>query len=803
MLKNYIKTAIRSLLKNRLFSVINISGLAIGLVSFAIIMLYVNYELSYDRFYDKAENIYRVYMDYLEGDQYEPGDAQTYNLTGPTLKKEFAEVLDFFRLYRLDKTSIEFDNEIIEVPNGHLADPSYLTIFSTPLLSGDIKSALVEPNSIVLTQHISKKIFGDANPIGKSIIAYHSGQKTMMTVTGILEDIPENTHMKTNFLVSFSTFYKWRVTNPQELNWNNNNFFTYLLLDKNANIDGLRQKLAKMDVPLDGERHNIEALTSIHLYSDKPYEAEANGNATRVKFLLAIGIIILVLSWLNYINLTTSKSSERTKEIGVRKVSGARKNQLVAQFISESLLLNLLALALATGVVVACLPYFEAFSGKQLLAGLSWNTTLLWLAGIPLIGTFLSSVYPAVLLSGFNPSGILKGSIKSYYQSSGIRTGLIIAQFMITIVLMIGTFTIIKQIKFIEDQPLGINLDQVISIKGEIIDEKENFATAFTTLREEIQNLPYVKAVSSSWTYPGEGYDNLGSFMSLTYPDGTHDARTNWFTYEADHAYIPLMNLKLLAGANFSESPESNRGQVIINEAALKKLGFQNPEYAVNQKIHFWGQDRFITGVIQDYHHFGLKNEIEPLILRFEPITGGLLVKLDQNYTSIAGTKEAIDGLNEIWEMVFPKSAFQYSFVEAKFAAQYQEDTQFGKVFSFFTFLAIFIASLGLFGLASYRCMVRTKEIGVRKVNGAKVSEILTMLNKDFIRWIVIALVIASPIAWFAMNNWLENFAYRTDLSWWIFSLAGLLALGIALLTVSWQSWKAATRNPVEALRYE
>ncbi len=801
MLKTYLKTAFRNLLKNKLFSVINISGLAIGIASFVIIALYIGFEYSYDRFYKNSENIYRVYMDYKEGDHFEQGDAQAYNQSGPTLKNEFSEITDFVRLHQLKGSSIEAENSTFEITNGFLADPSWFNIFNYPLIKGDPGKVLNEPNTVVLSQKTATTIFGMTDPIGKIITIYRGGLKTILTVTGILKDIPENTYLKTNFLVSFQTIKNWQIDRP-ELNWSNNNFFTFILVDKNANIEDLGKKITELKTPLKDERHNIEPLTSLHLFSDKPFEAETNGSIVQIRFLFAIALIILLLSWLNYINLTNAKSLERAKEVGVRKVAGARKSQLISQFLIESLLLNLLALIIAAGIVAVLLPYFISFTGKSLSLGLSYGKPMLLFAGIGILGILLSGAYPAFALSGFKPVRILKGKIRSNSKKTSFANTFVVVQFLLAIILLVGSITIFKQMSFVSGQPLGVDINQVVSIKSIMLDEKDNYGKAFETLKGELKKLPSVESVAIAGSYPGS--DNTGYFMGITYPDGTNDGQTKWYNAEIDEDYIHVMGIKVLAGRVFSSSDETNKNKVIINETAARKMGFNFPEDAVDQLIKFWDQSWIIAGVMKDYHSLSLKYNIEPLVLMYNKnnASNGVLVKLN-NRTSLSRVDNAISQIKSEWQQIFPKSGFQYNFVDEKFTSLYDSDRKFGKAFSFFTFLAIFIASLGLFGLTFYNCNERIKEIGIRKVNGAKISEVITMLNLDFVKWVAIAFVIATPIAWYAMNKWLENFAYKTDLSWWIFALAGLLALGIALLTVSWQSWKAATRNPVDALRYE
>jgi putative ABC transport system permease protein len=502
-------------------------------------------------------------------------------------------------------------------------------------------------------------------------------------------------------------------------------------------------------------------------------------------------------------NLTTAKSLERSKEVGVRKVSGARKLQLIFQFMSESVLLNSVAIILALGLVILILPYFNLLTGKHLLMGLSWGSSFFLLTGIPLVGIILSGLYPAFLLSGFKPSIILKGKPSYSFKNLNFRKSFVIVQFLITIVLLIGSLTIMKQMHFLSNQPLGFSQHNILSIKGEFIDDNENYMNSLKTLKGEIQKLSFVEGVASAGTYPGEGYDNLNSYMGVVYPDGTRDDRTVWYNFRVDEDFFSLLQIEILAGKAFENNGDINRNKVIINEKAAIKMGLTNFKEAINQKIKFNGRDCYIIGIMKNHHHFGLKNEVEPFIMTYSGISNGLLVKLNEKATSLAGIGSAIKQLKEQWKHLFPKSTFQYVFINDTLNMLYAEERMFSKAFTIFTILAIIIASLGLFGLAFYRSLLRTKEIGIRKVNGARVTEILSMLNNDYLIWVTIAFILACPIAWYAMNKWLQNFAYKTEMSWWIFALAGLLSLMVALATVSWQSYRAATRNPVESLKDE
>mgnify|MGYP000318387435 CR=1 FL=1 len=805
MYKLYIKIAIRYLFKNKLYSFINIAGLAVGIASFILIMLYVNHERSYDKF-EGSENVYRVFMDFKEGDTFEVGDAQTSNYIGPTLTSEFPEVLDYVRFYRFDKVTFKNGEKLVEEKKGALADPSYFEIFNHPLVSGDVATALKEPNSIVLTESLAKKIFGNENPIKKTLRAYY-GEEVLLTVTGVLKDIPRNTHMKNNFLVSFSTIASWSVfEDVKELNWADCSYFTYLKVNESANKTLLTQKVIASDFEEDeDERYNLEPMEDIHLYSNKPFEAEANGSISRVKFLLAIAFIILILSWLNYVNLSTSKSLERAKEVGIRKVSGAQKTQLIFGSLTESIVLNMIAMILAVGLTAVMLSVYENKTGTALVVQSVFIKQLLPILGFVFLGIILAGMYPAFLLSSYSPAKALKGKIATSVGGFQIRKAMITTQFLATIVLLIGTITVTKQIDFLEKQPIGANLERTISFHGELLtkDSDSLIRSKFRALQRELNTLPFINATTRSQTFPGDGYDNLGSFVGMGYPDGTEDSRKVFYNYSTQSDYFDLLNIKFLAGETFLDNPQGQSRSIVINEEALKRINITSPENAISKTLDFFGETWTIVGVVENYHHFGFKSPVQPIIILHANSSENLLVKFDKSIAASAGYTTAINQVRDKWMRVFPESTFNYTFIDKKFDAQYQDDRQFSNAFTIFTLLAALIACLGLFGLTAYTCIQRKKEIGIRKVNGATIGQILALLNKDFITQVGIAFIIAVPIAWYAMNNWLANFAYKTTLSWWVFALAGILVIVVALLTVSWQSFRAAVANPVEALKEE
>jgi len=806
MYKLYLKIALRYLVKNKLYAGINILGMAIGIASFILIMLYVNFEKSYDTF-EGSDRVQRVYMDALEGTNFVPSDAETANLIGPTLKAEFPEVLEQVRLYNLEKATFKIGDKVIEATKGYLADESYFELFNYPLLEGNRASALKAPRSIVMTASFAEKIVGKGPAMGKSLEVFYNGEGITVTITGIVQDIPQNTHLKTNFLISMATYANWFASEEQvALNWSHCNYYTYVKLDQGVDDQLLKQKIIGIDFEDDlEERYNIEPITSIHLQSDKPFEPEANGSASRVKFLTAIAFIILILSWLNYINLSTTKSLERAKEVGIRKVAGAQRLQLIFQSLSESLILNVIALVFAAGISAVMLSVFNDFTGNSL----SFNTkTLLQLIPVLVLlvlGILLAGLYPALLLSSYAPAKALKGKIRASASGLNVRKGLLVTQFIATIVLLIGTIVVSKQINELQNQPIGANLEQTVAFNGEFLSQASDslIRSKYRILEGELKNLPTVKQAVRAQTYPGEGYENLSTMVGLTYPNGKDDSSTNFYFYASQPGYFDLLQIPFLAGEDFVKNAAGESDEIIINEAFMKVIEFDNPADVVGKSVEFFGQSWVIKGVVKNYNHFGLKSEVFPTMIIHRNTSANLLVKFNQEVASFQRFSSAIAQVKDQWQNVFPASTFNYTFVDQKFQAQYMDEKTFGTSFSIFTLLAVFIACLGLFGLTAYTSIQRKKEIGIRKVNGATISEILKLLNKDFLLWIGIAFVIAIPIAWFAMNNWLEGFSYKTTLSWWIFALAGIVVLVVALLTVSYHSFRAALHNPIDALRDE
>ena len=626
----YFKIAFRYLLKNKLYSFINVFGLAIGITSFILIMMYVKYEYSYDTF-KGSENVYRTFMDYREGDTFVPGDAMTFNLSGPTLQKDFPEVVDYVRFYYFEKVTFVLGDKVFEQPKGSMADHNVFEMFKYPLIKGDKASALQEPNTIVLTETLAYKLFGNKDPLQKAVSVFWNNSEVTLTVTGVMKDISENSHFKNTFLISYSTEKTWKSKyfgkQHYTPNWNFNNFYTYIEVAPNTDIASLRQKIFDRNIENtednneeDNERHNIEAIQDIHLYSNKPYEAEVNGSASRVKFLTAIAFIVLILSWLNYINLSTTKSLERAKEIGIRKVVGAQKKQLILQSLLESIVLNAVAIVIALVFTGVLLPFYNKFTGKAMTLELSDFASFFPVFAVILLGMILSGLYPAIVLSNYAPSRALKGKIRTSAKGLHVRKSLIITQFLATIILIIGTIVVNKQIKFLQEQPVGVDLNQILSVHGAVVTNKQDslLQQDFDVLAEQLNSLPYVEKWTMSGAYPGGSFDNISSSRYIDLPNGERNERSIYYTYEALQEYFDMMDMQFISGSAFIDTPGKSTNSVVVNEMFLKVMNIAHVDDIVDKTLKFWGEEWKVTGVIKDYHHFGLKEPVYPLIIRNE-----------------------------------------------------------------------------------------------------------------------------------------------------------------------------------------
>jgi putative ABC transport system permease protein len=819
MLKNYFKTAWRNLRKNKVFSTINFAGLVIGMAACLLILQYVNFELSYDQFNKNVIDIYRVYNDRYQNGKLIQHGTITYSAIGKAMQNDYPEVINHARVEPFGNTIISYDNRKFGDQLVIAVDNSFLTMFSYPLLAGDTKTALKDPYTVILSETAANRYFGAhghdfAEFIGKTITM----QKDSMPykVTGICKDVPENSHLQFDLLVSYTTMLAGKYPFKEaDYDFKQSDFWHYIQLRHGTDYKALQAKFEVFSekyfqgnkVSGSVEKFYLQPLSKAHLYSDFEYEIGKTGSATVVWGLLIIALFIIVIAWVNYINLSTARSAERAREVGVRKVTGATRGQLIKQFLTESLFINIVALILAFILVLLLQPAFNALIQHKLSLSFLFQKSLggygitIGLVVLMVAGIFISGFYPAFVLSSFKPILVLKGKFSASKKGIVLRKGLVIGQFAITVALIIGSFVVYRQIKYMNTQDLGMNIDQMLIVKPPMLTDFDSaFIATENSFKQEIRKVANVKGVATSNRIAG---DEMGRDFDVHRAD---DNSGNHFTVRslgADFDFIDIYGIKLLAGRNLSIE-DYNRNydklhHILLNASAVKLLGFSSNEDAVGKPVMRGKKQWEVVGVINDYHQKSLRYPLEPVIIMpFYGTRNSISVKLSAG--NVAATIAAI---RTKYLQFFPGNLFDYYFLDQKFNTQYKDDQLFGKAFGIFAGFAIFIASLGLLGLSLFATTQRIKEIGVRKILGASVTNIVLLLSKDFIVLILIAFVIASPVAWFVMHHWLQDFTYRIKIEWWVFAGAGILAVGIALATISFQAIRAAMANPVKSLRTE
>jgi putative ABC transport system permease protein len=805
MLKSYLKSAFRNLLRNKTFSVINILGLSVGIAAFFLIIQYVTYEQSYDSFNKNADRIYRIRDDRIYSDKHDKS-AGCPPALGPTLQKEFPEILESARVYGAKITVLDAERKISEnLERAYYAEPSFLKIFSFPMLKGTAEAALEEPYSLILSKSIQQRYFDNENPVNEVVtVVDDNGNHLKCKVAGVFKDVPHNSHIKFDVLVSYKTLIAQNSQAAYYWGWNA--FNTYVLLAPNTDVKALQAKFPAMVEKYKdyGESYRreylLQPLKDIHLHSHLRFEPEVNGDARSVQFLSIIAAFVLILAWVNYANLSTSRSLTRAREVGVRKVLGSDRLQLITQFMTESVLLNITAVAVAVVLDEMALPYFKEMTGNPLSFSLLRDNWVLLISAFAL-GVFFSGIYPALILSSFSPLTALNAKYGRISKRIDLRKALVISQFAVSIALIAATLVVYRQLSFMRNQDLGANIDQVLILKAPRI--QGNFVSSCNTLKDALLTLPSIKNVAASATIPGRDYSNYASDIRSQRSEPGEG--TQGVFIDVDENYFGLYQIPFIAGKNFSRESRLYR-EVILSEEAAKTYGFQNPEDAIDKKLVLGGLGRRVVriiGVTRDYHQRSLKSALQPVI--FDPIYASDANLVRYFSIKLAGQNigQTMNQIKGKWDELYADQPFEYSFLDDLFDSQYKSDQQFGEVFSFFAALAILISCIGLFGLASYANVQRTKEIGIRKAIGASIREITFMLVKDSIRWVVLANVIAWPVVYVVVNRWLEGFAYRVDVGWWVFVLSGMAALLIAVLSVAWLAIRAANANPVEALRYE
>jgi putative ABC transport system permease protein len=803
MLINYLKQTWRSITKHKTYSILNIIGLSAGLTCFAFIALWVSDELSYDKFNTNYDRIVRL----VSTTKTETGIVESAVSSAPmakALKDDYPEVENTVRL-DMHEEIVEYKNQQVLQPGILLTDPSFFDVFSYKLSRGNVTTALNEPYTIVLTQTTAKKYFGDADPMEKTLIIFlkdSTGRGASYKITGIMPDPPKNAHFTFSMLASFKTV---EVADPDVLTidgWGDASFYTYLLLKKGVDYKTFSNKITQFYGPHIGNLFNVwkpiysyklQPLSDIHLRSNLQYEIAPVGNITQVYIFFTIGVFILLLAGINYTNLATARAAGRAKETAVKKVAGAAKKQLIIQYLSESVITAFIALLLSLITCVLLQPSFNRLTGKE-LSLFSSPLLLLFLLGVTIFTGIISGIYPAIVLSAFKPAIVLKGSFKSSDKGILLRKTLVVSQFVITIILMTGIIIINAQMSFIQHKDLGYNKDALIYLA---VNGNADVIKGYAAFRNDLLSNPQISGMATSNSLIVGG---LSSGGAETIDSRGNPLQVNTSRLRVDENYMNVYGIKLLAGKNFTgSSANDTTRQIILNEMAVKKFGWKTPEAAIGKPFKMGDQQGMIIGVVNNFHYSSLQQPIAPLAIyplqnHFSRIT----LKVDMRQT-----KQVIPFIQNTWKKHFAAALFDYDFVSRQIKRQYEAEERFTTIFFYFSVLSLLIACLGLYGLISYTIFQKTKEIGIRKVLGATANSIAAMLSAGFLKLVLLACFIAIPVAWFVMNKWLENFAYRVNISWWMFSAAGLIVVLIALITVSFQSVKAALANPVKSLRTE
>lgn len=802
MIKNYFKTAWRNLKRDKGFSAINIIGLAIGLACFMLIAVFVYDELSYDEYPANADNIYRVNVS-LTGN----GDVAVYPnvdaAVGEGIKNNFPEVKAFARLSAAGDF-IKYGNKQFKEDKLAYVDPNFLQLFSLPLIEGDVSTALVQPNSIVISKAFAKKYFGDEDALGKSVSV--GTQNTLYKITGVIDKVPENSHFHFDAFMSLSTFH---MVNPT---WSNVGFYTYLLLNKNADEKKLQSKfpqlVAKYVVPevqhdmgvslQEAQKavstfvFSLQPLTDIHLYSNTKYELEPGGDIQYVYIFSILALFVLLLACVNFTNLSTARAVRRAREVGIRKVVGSLKKQLVIQFLAESVLFTFFSMLCAYGLIYILLPYFNQLAAKNISFNffITYQSILAMLL-VSFAAGILAGIYPAFFLSSFNTVKVLKGSSLQSVQRNYLRSGLIVFQFFISTALIIATIVVYQQLQYMQNKKLGYDKDQVL-----FLPEARLLGNNQDAFKQSLLQDNRVIAASIAKSAPGSGImDGTEIFPK----DGTMEASSiHSNIYHIDYDFLRTLGIKILYGRNFSPDYATDSSGVLINETAARKLGWTT-ENAVGKTIVRSGQHEFkVIGVVADFNYTSVKESIAPMMMMLGRNYGGLAVKINTT-----DTKNFLAELKTKWDAFNPDGPLEYNFLDETFSKLYASEEHTQQIFSAFALLAIIIAGLGLFGLSAFIMEQRTKEIGIRKVLGASVQNILLLVSKEFLLLVAIAFIISVPVAWWAMSIWLQDFAYRIHINAWVFVIAGITIICIALCTICFRAIRAAVANPVKSLRTE
>ena len=803
MFRNYVITTYRNLMRTKIYSLINILGLAIGMTSCLLILQYVKYEKSYDTFHENSERIYRLRYERTD----EAGQSVRFASCCPPaaarIRGKYPEVEKIGRIVR-NQASVSYQDIKFLEERMYYAEPEFLGVLKFKFIAGDPLTGLREPNKAFISRSTAARYFGNQDPLGKVISV---DKRTDYTVVGIFEDIPPNSHLKFDILLPWENLASQSGPDYTEA-WGHTGSYTYLIAARGTDPRAFEKKLLTLveaECPWLKEYHmtmdlKMQPLTDIHLTSHFMQEYEANGDRDSVNALFIIAIFIIIMAWVNYVNLSTACSVRRAREVGLRKVVGATRKQLAGQFFLEIIAINILSILCSFGLIASFLPLFSQITGMP--AGYTpWASQWFWISVVIMLGAgvILSGLYPVAVLSSFRPMSVLKGSPAGSARGIMLRKVLVVFQFIVGVFLIIATLTVYQQLSFMRGQDLGFDMKQTLVVRAPRVRDS-TYVTRAQSFREtllqeaEIENICHVTEVPGRQIYWDAG--------AIYKASDDQNKGKNYQIVGIDYDFVDVFGLQFAAGRNFSKDFPADKDALILNETAVQWMGFTDPKSAVGQDVNYWGEIRPIIGVLKNYHQQSLKEAFEPHIFRFVPTGRGVrgMIALKLNTPDM---KDVVQTVRRRYDEFFPGNPFDYFFLDQYYDQQYKSDELFGRVYSLFSLLAIIITALGIYGLSSFSIVQHTREIGIRKVLGASISSIMGLLTKEFMILLAVANVIAWPIAFFAMKKWLEGYAYRTDIGIGNFILGGVLTMIIALLTVSYQVIKAARANPVDAIQHE
>ena len=801
MIRNYLKSSYRSLVKQKVFSIINILGLALGMAAFLMIIQFTSFEQSYDQYHAKKDRLFRMQLNRYNAGEISTQWASGCAAIGNALKDNFPEVENVAKFHEVDAV-ISFGPNRFHETEIYFATPSLFDMFTIPIVMGDKETMFDDPSSVVISESMAMKYFGEEDPIGKALSV---NDNRTAEVTGVFQDLPENTHLSFSMLIPWK---RYEDIQGEDINtaWQWDGFITYIELKEQVDPLAFQAKIPELVEREQGEeleQYNagmefiLQPIDEIFLTSNYIGEFKINGNGNNVRSLIIIAVFIIVIGWVNYINLSTSKSMERAREVGIRKVMGSARSQLLWQFMMESFLTNLIAILLAAFIVMISWNSFESFIEKSITTSLLTQPTFwAWTASLIVGGTLFAGFYPSLILSSFKPSTVLKGKFNNSKGGLYLRKGLVIFQFATSMLLIVGTLSVYKQITFMKSQDLGVNIDQTLIVSAPQITDS-TYANKRDVFKNEVLKIPEIQSLAISNEVPGRKVGwNAGGVRRV----GENESQANQYRIMVvDGDFVSAYEIDVLAGRNFSDERSNEHANVLFNESAIERMGFESMEEAIDKDIWFWGDTFKIVGVVADYHQQSLKTSFDPLIYRYQPDWGSYfsLKIIGDDYSNI------ISKLEDEFKATFPGNPYEYFFLDEHFDQQYKSDERFGNVFTLFAILAVTIACMGLFGLAAYETSLRVKEIGVRKTLGASMKSLFALMSKDFSLLVFIGAMVAAPVAYFLLSEWLQNFANAISIQWWLFALPLMVLLIVSIGTVSYHTIRAATVNPAESLRHE